>query len=349
MLNQLLATRTEKIVEKLQIDVTVDYVSMTGCCPIHRGDNRNALLYYPDGHTKPGHWQCFTRRCEEVFKSTPLGFIQGVLSAQQLGWEKRGDEVLSLVKVLNWVRDNLQIDINDLKIDAIEEEKLRFIRNEKPKPIKTAKQGVSRDKVRSFLKIPSQYYLGRRYSAELLDEFDVGDYPVLGRELSGRAVVPVYDQFGFYACGYSGRAIGKIKPKWLHHQLDSDVSLYGIWKYYDRILKDKVVILVEGPGEVWGIHRAGVPSALGVFGNCVKHGQLSMLEDMGVMGVILAFNKDEAGRIGEEQARELLGRRYMLETVFPPSEDVDYGSAPSEWITENLKPVYDKLVSIFGV
>src|SRR5262245_30458414 len=60
---------------------------------------------------------------------------------------------------------------------------------------------MSREQIRNELEIPSRFFLGRGFSREILDAFDVGD----SRKLR-RVVVPLYDDEGRLSLGYTVRS-----------------------------------------------------------------------------------------------------------------------------------------------
>ena len=72
--------RIDELFDLLEIDYSSNYNRIISRCPIHEGDNATALNPYLDGHTRPGHWVCNTRQCQEIFKPTLTGLIRGVLS-----------------------------------------------------------------------------------------------------------------------------------------------------------------------------------------------------------------------------------------------------------------------------
>lgn len=60
--------------------ISGNMISMS--CPIHGGDNDSALNLYHEGDSYRGNWKCRTHQCEQVFKSSIIGFIRGCLSRE---------------------------------------------------------------------------------------------------------------------------------------------------------------------------------------------------------------------------------------------------------------------------
>ena len=84
-----LEDRLDEIIEYFRIDVYNNYKSFYGACPVHGGDNKQALnLYKQNGDKDIFHWRCYTQHCESHFKKTILGFIRGCLSHQKYNWSR---------------------------------------------------------------------------------------------------------------------------------------------------------------------------------------------------------------------------------------------------------------------
>ena len=81
--------------------------------------------------------------------------------------------------------------------------------------------------------------------------------------MSGRVVVPIYDENNNYvAC--IGRAVYQnMQPKWLHSKgFKKSSYLYGYNVAKDDIMKKGTIVLVEGQGDVWRMHEAGVTNTV---------------------------------------------------------------------------------------
>lgn len=179
-------------------------------CPIHDGDNSSAFNLYYTGDTYRGNWKCRTHGCESVFKSSILGFIRGCLS-QQNGWSNNGDTTVSFAEAIDYAINFTKTDINKYKESKHQQEKNIFIKsvhNLTSTTINTNKpKCIPRNTVRKNLNIPSQYFINRGFSTEILDKYDVGDCLDTNKEMSHRAVVPIYnyDYTGMIGC--TGRSI----------------------------------------------------------------------------------------------------------------------------------------------
>jgi DNA primase len=156
--------------------------------------------------------------------------------------------------------------------------------------------------------------------------------------MSGRVVVPVYDEDYNYV-GCVGRAIKEhLKPKWLHSQGFKKNVLYGLNIAKEEIMNTGSVVLVEGQGDVWRLHEAGIANAVGIFGCSLNEDQLILLEQSGAMNVVILTDYDDAGNGAAEQIVKTCGRRFnyirpeMIEGV------KDVGDLTVQQIREFLYP-----------
>ena len=93
------------------------------------------------------------------------------------------------------------------------------------------------------LDIPSRYYIERGYKPETLEKFDIGMCVGRGKPMSGRVVVPIYDENNNYvAC--IGRAVYQnMQPKWLHSKgFKKSSYLYGYNVAKNDIMKKGTIV-----------------------------------------------------------------------------------------------------------
>src|SRR6185436_1852242 len=82
VLSLALLAKFDDLLEHFGLDLQQDSYMYAGACPIHGGNNRTAFNLYKDGDTRPGYWCCWTKHCERKYKSTPIGFVRGMLSKE---------------------------------------------------------------------------------------------------------------------------------------------------------------------------------------------------------------------------------------------------------------------------
>ena len=179
--------RLPELLTSLEIEY-VEYPNrFSFACPVHGGDNPEGCSIFTDGLTSKGNWQCWTNHCEDEFTNSLLGFVRGTLS-------HRRNRSISLNEAAAYCANFFDMSIEDL--DKIEEHKQRSLNvldvfNRK---IDRNIPSISRDEIRSKIQIPAEYYIGRGYLPQTLDTFDVGFCLEKNRPMSGRVVVPIYDE-----------------------------------------------------------------------------------------------------------------------------------------------------------
>jgi len=297
-------------------------------CPVHGGDNPEGCCIFTDGMTQKGNWSCWTHHCEEEFANNLFGFVRGCLS-------QRRDKNISMNEAAAFCSNFLEKDIEDLNLDADYKNNFKVIdifsrKIERSDPI------ITREEIRSKIEIPAEYYVGRGFLPETLDSFDVGTCSAKNQPMSGRVVVPIYDE-GYNYIGCVGRAISEhSKPKWLHSRGFRKSILYGLNVAKDEILRTQTAILVEGQGDVWRMHEAAFKNTVGIFGSSINDDQLMLLESSGALDLIILTDSDEAGDKAFEQIVKKCGRRF---NYFRPSiSHKDVGDMSVEQIKEELSP-----------
>ena len=314
-------------------------------CPIHGGDNDTAFNLYYQGDSYRGNWKCRTHHCEEVFKSSIIGFIRGCLSANQ-GWSSSKDTPVSFYDALKFAVDFSKQDLQNIKMSNQNKEKHTFIHtiNHIKNPEKsTTLETVPRSSVIKLLNIPSPYFLSRGFTKEILTKYDVGDCKDSKKEMYNRAVVPVYDDSAENMVGCTGRSIydkcsvcssfhtGNCPSsddlwkysKWKHNKnFKTQDCLYNYWFAKDHIRKSGTVILVESPGNVWRLEESGIHNAVGIFGSSLHYKQKLLLDISGAMNIITIMDNDEAGRTAALNILKQCNKTYNVYNIEISSSDI---------------------------
>lgn len=320
-----------RLMDKLGVDY-VEHPNRLSCpCPVHGGDNEAACTIFTDGDTIKGNWRCWTQQCENEWTNTIFGFVRGVLSYRQ-------NRKISLDETEKFCMSILgeDCDLENTRVNTFDPIDV-FMK----KTIQPEESGPSREQIRSKLSIPADYFINRGWSKKVLDHFDVGMSNEQGKQMSGRAVAPIYDQFFNYV-GAAGRATNEdMKPKWLYSKGFKRNVFYGIHRAYNYIKETNTVILVEGQGDVWRMHESGYPQAVGIFGCSIGDDQLVILEEAGVMNVVVLTDTDEAGQKAYKQIVKKCGRRFNY--CRPDITTKDVGDMTIEQVQSELGPQLDKL------
>ncbi|MEN6622496.1 MAG: toprim domain-containing protein, partial [Smithella sp.] len=111
-------------------------------------------------------------------------------------------------------------------------------------------------------------------------------------------------------------------------------NLYGLWIAKHYIEKTNRVYLVEGQGDVWRMNEAGIKNTLGIFGADLSEYQLSLLEKMPILDVVVLTDMDDAGRKAANRIVNKCGRRFNYSIPELPTKDV--GEMTIEQIEERF-------------
>jgi len=365
LLSEAVMDKWEELFEFFQIDYRISKNLVYCACPIHGGDKQNAFNFYHEGDSVRGNWKCRSHGCEKYFVSSILGLIRGVLSHNN-GWEdgqRDRNKVVPFEKVINFAKEFS--GVGKLLVDDIECEKRRFAKQASlfaEKKVDTAFT-LTRTQVRKSLRIPAKYYINRGYSKTVLDEYDVGMCDAPYKEMSGRIVVPIYDDNYKYMVGCTGRSqfekckkcslfhnptlICPTREQWKYSKwrncsrFQAESFLYNFWSAKEHILNSGVAVIVEGPGDVWRLVEAGINNAVALFGSSLKDGQKQALDKSGAMSLIVLTDNDEAGIKAAQDIQLKCGREYRL--YFPKLSGSDVGDMSTDVVTKEIVPILNNI------
>ena len=126
-------------------------------------------------------------------------------------------------------------------------------------------------------------------------------------------VIPIREPFTGRLLGVQNKAKG-----WFRNRPDNvpkSKTLFG-W----QVFTGKRVILVESPLDAVRIESAGVSGAVATYGSWVSDEQLDLLTQrhVGIETVVLAFDRDQAGRQSRDDVKERLRRRWIVDVRAVP-------------------------------
>lgn len=357
----------ESLLQTFNLDYKRHQRMITMCCPIHGGDNPSAINLYPDGDSYRGNWKCRTHNCEKIFKGSILGFIRGVISSQKYGWQNSGDNSCSFKEAVEFATGFINKDLSSIKISRSDREKKQFTNVvnylNAEAIVETSK--ITRDHVKEILEIPSQYYIDRGYSTEILTKYDVGLCDNPSKEMHGRIVVPIYDNDYRYMIGCSGRSIYEKcstckshhdpqtncpdkeiawkYSKWRHSKdFKSQNYLYNFWFAKEFILKTSTAIIVESPGNVWKLEENGIHNSVGIFGSSLSDRQKILLDSSGAMNLVILTDNDEAGQKAAQQIKNKCNNTYRV--FIPQISKPDVGEMTSQEIQDEIKTYIERIL-----
>lgn len=366
-LQVMVCSRMDEMLSSLELSFPKSNKMYFGCCPIHGGDNRNALNLYFSGDSVPGYWRCNSRHCEKVFRQTIIGFVRGVLSHQKYGWTgPTSKKSASFPEAVEWCCQFLDTPLSKIKVDHDELEKRRFAAGVATvgKQAGQGPSGPSRQVVRDKLRIPAQYFLDRGWSAGVLDKYDVGVPKEPRSEMVNRVVVPIYENTHRCVIGATGRSVfdrcekcGLYHPsrsgcpisseafefcKWRNSTgFSRESCLYNFWYAKDLIQKSGVAVIVEGPGDLWRLEESNIHIGVAMLGTSLSDQQQIQLEMSGALDLVILTNSDEAGQMSAKDLKRRLGRSFRLH--FPKLETNDVGEMTTQQVRGLLMPLLQKI------
>ena len=263
-----------------------------------------------------------------------IGLVSGVL-------EKHAGKKVPFPKVLKWCMDFLKCE-DTSKLQSLvskAETHRQGLTEETTKKRKTL--NYTRSEVRKALKRPAKYYLRRGYSAEILDKFDVGVCADRTKPMRSRVVVPVYDVDFKKVVGCVGRLQNEEydahNPKWKNSKgFSKSEYLYGNWIAKDHIRKTKTIVLVEGQGDVWRLHEAGIENAVGLFGSKLSDAQSRRIQTSGAFNIVVLTDNDDVGKKAKQEIVDKMGRSFNI--ITPTFTTKDIGEMTVDQINKHLKP-----------
>jgi DNA primase len=335
-------------------------------CPIHGGDSDTNSSIMKRGI---GNWRCFSEQCHENFGSSNgagiIHFIQAMLQQHE-------DEKTTFYQAIVWAAKFVGEEVTDEALESADESKTEFIqlckyinrKRENYTPVFTP-----RNIVRTFLKIPAEYYIKRGYSEGVLDKFDVGYCFNTGKSFFDRIITPFYDDRGEYMIGCSGRSKyercttcnlyhdvslrcpmtkeEKLKTvKWKHSSnFQAGSYLYNYWNARSHIMRDHTVIIVEGPGDVWRLEEAGIHVGVAILGAALSSDQKLILEESGAINLIIATDSDDTGKKAAKSITESCRNLFNIKSIEIPEEwgIKDPGGLSIDQVKQLFIPILERI------
>lgn len=326
---------------------------LTMPCPIHGGDNEHGCCVFLSGNTVIGNWRCWTHSCEQQQGKSIIKFLCGVIKSVK-------NENISYRQCVNWLSELTKHNEKEINRDVINFAK--FISIEQDTTYNQPR--CSRETIRRYLKIPSDFFVSKGYSQDVLNKYDVGLCSIRGHEMYNRVVAPVYNE-KLQVIGCVGRTIqpecekcgkyhysnrhcpqNRIELKWAAKWINSadfhaDDCLYNIWYAKRHIEKCKIAILVEGQGDVWRLEESKIHIGLGLFGCDISDKQLNMLISLPIKHVVLVMDSDPPGREAAQKITNRLQRYVNIHEVKPSKKDI--GEMTTDETRQLLIPTLEKI------
>lgn len=340
----MLAHEVLKILDNLGIKYNKSSNRVSFACPLHGGDNFSALSIM----LRPpiGLYTCFTKHCEEKYGKSLLSFtraFQSVTTGREWSYQETRAYIANILG-----HEPIYHDSGHIKEEYIV-------------PNLYELGTLTRGQVRSRLDIPAKYYLERGYSSEILDRYDVGTCKDNSKSMANRVVLPIYDlsgrMFGCSArsiyekcesCGFfhsksegcsTNRFINANRGKWKHgYNFKSGQYLYNLWFAHKELVKTRVAILVESPGNVLRLEESGIHNSVAALGSTLTASQLAILNSFGVQTLVLLFDNDPAGQACKDRVIKNCSKDYNIINIDLPNQYKDIGSMAISEIHKYISP-----------
>lgn len=193
----------------------------------------------------------------------------------------------------------------------------------------------TREQYLRHFKTPSNYFIERGFSPEVLQRYDVRHYTGNDYVYFNRSCIPVYDETNRYLRGFTSRSECNQNPKWLYSpQFPSSTSLFNLFNAKDRIVKTKTVILVEGPLDCLRLVEAGISECVALWGLNFNDYKRYLLDKLGVMRLVLALDNDKAGHEAAQTIEEANRRLYNMVRVQLPDDIKDIAKMSIEQVKQ---------------
>lgn len=353
----------DKVIDHFQLSLEKTDRYYIGPCPIHGGDNVTAFNFYHTGNTTHGNWYCNTHQCHECFYNSAIGFIQALLSVETLSWSQKGDQMVSFADTIKWceqffdqkyeknhtTRDNMTYTINRMCNHQNKQYSFKI----------TQQQYID-----SGLKFPDNYFASRGYNEDILRKFSIGYCDNQSKPMYGRAIVPLHDKNGDYIIGCSGRSVFNkcnicksyhnpevccpskdfigIHCKWRHSNgFPGSSELYNFHRARKSIQETGLVIITEGPPNIWRLYEAGFDMSVSSMGAKFSLDQKKILDISGAHTIIIVPDADEASKKMIENIKETCSHTYNIVTIEPSYKD-DIGACNVDTVKNLLSPFIEK-------
>lgn len=314
-------------IEKLLDSFEIEYESMGDTvfckCPIHEAsDNPKAVSFSKERC----QWKCWTRGCHENNWDI-YGFVKAVLSNRH-GCEEEFKDALVYILELYSIGDKYKTN----KVD-------KPVEDDFSKIVKVFKRKSELQSVGTYEQVPtignSPYFESRGFHRDTLKYFQVEDCEDKNSPMYSRAVIPIYsDQHNL--AGYIGRSTKPyIKPKFIFTKTFKKTEhLYNYYRAIENARKLSCLFILEGQGDVWRMHEAGVKNAVSIFGKELSEIQKNKIITSGVTKLVILTDNDQAGRESKVKIQRMFNRMFTLK--FPRLFRKDVGDMTKKQIHETI-------------
>lgn len=321
-----------------------------GKCPLHDGDNESSLSVYKNGHSVNGIWKCYTGNCHVKYGKNLIGFIRGLLSVQAKAEKTYGDAV-------QWC-EGFFGGKYEAPVSNFDSKLTKFINRSNLEQTYSFK--LPPGEFISKLQTPT-YFIKRGYKEATLDKFKVGYCNNKTKPFYDRVLVPQFDDDGFVIgcmgrsahekcqlCGFYHNPLGVCRKfdKWKNtDNFPSYTALYNFFQAKKHIDDTGIALITESSPNVWRLHEAGFPMAVGTFGSKFSEEQKFLLDTAKCHTIVIVPDAGEPGKIMVNQTQEQCQYTHNIVTINPSYKD-DIGAILNLDTVKNIiGPYLDKIRS----
>ena len=308
------------LLNDLELDFKTKNNNVFMRCPIHHGDNDHGVSI----SLSHKNWRCWTRSCHEDSGTNIFGFIQSMFI-------ERGQDA-SFSDVLRYICKLYNIKDTERQESKIEDPYKDFSEIVKIFKDNCTLGRITIEDVKTCGGSP--YFESRGFYTNTLKRFEVEDCLDKNSVMKYRSIIPV--RYKEEKVGFIARATKSWQsPKYLFSDGFKKTNyLYNYDKALVRSLETATLFIVEGQGDVWRMHEAGVANCVGLFGKDVSNKQKELLLKSGATKLVILTDNDQAGRESKIKIQRDLFRSFNLK--FPRFYGKDIGDMSIESIQENI-------------
>lgn len=173
------------------------------------------------------------------------------------------------------------------------------------------------------------YWLGRGFTTDIIDEFQLGYDP-----LEGCATIPVRKHTGDLVGIIRRNLVKTYLPRYMMPKgFDRKHLLFGSWRV--PTWNTDTVVITEGAVDAMSVIQAGYP-AVAMFGSSLSPEQVALLRRLGIWKVTLFTDHDKAGYNARQKAREVLRDFVIYEVRYKRNDPNDPNELGSQLIQERI-------------
>ena len=263
-----------------------------------------------------------------------------------------------------WNGSAVALAINSTAVEAGSSKQSVIARQSTSQAVETAvkRPKPKNEAIRQDLMPLCQYHeaiAARGVSEETATMLGIGYLPQGRSQLKGRIVFQIADArsgpddaLDRVILSHIGRAVADAEPKYLFYEgFHKSAELYAqelIWLHDEAAEQAQAcghILLTEGPFDVAVAVEAGLRNVVASFGSSVSKAQAGKLKAMGdhlgVEAVLIAFDRDAAGKAGATKAKKAIGQVGLKAKIFDWTAAIATSSGHAVYLPPSIQDVAD--------